>query len=292
MRQGLAAVRVQYIIAVVLYGTIGLFLRSVRLPSELVAFCRGAVGSLIILGYQKARGGRPDREAIRNNLQWLLLSGVCLGLNWIFLFAAYMRTTVAIASLCNYMAPMAVVLVAPVLLKEPLDRRRLPFALMALAGIVLVSGVLNGGAGEPAGMLLGLAAAACFAALILCNRRMKDIPAMDKSVVQLAVSAATILPYVLARNLGAALSFDRQSVLIVLMLCVVQTGLAYCLYFNGMGALPVQEIAVLGYLEPAVSVLCSALFLREAMAPAGWLGAALIIGAAVASELTGRDAAV
>jgi drug/metabolite transporter (DMT)-like permease len=68
------------------------------------------------------------------------------------------------------------------------------------------------------------------------------------------------------------------------MLGVLHTGVAYCLYFSGMGSLPVQTVAILGYLEPVVSVLCSAFFLREAMGVSGWIGAVLIIGAAVVSE--------
>ena len=101
------------------------------------------------------------------------------------------------------------------------------------------------------------------------------------------VSALTILPYVIYKNAGTALPWNTRAVLIVLMLGIVHTGFAYCLYFSGMATLPVQTVAVLGYLEPVVSVLCSAIFLHEAMSPLGWAGAALIIAAAVISEVTG-----
>ena len=276
--------RAKYVFALVLYGTVGLFLRQIALPSELVALGRGAIGAVFILLYLLLRRRRPDRDAIRRNLRWLLLSGACLGLNWIFLFAAYMNTTVAIASLCNYMAPLIVVLVAPLVLRETPDRRKLPCVAVAFAGIVLVSGVWKGAVGNALGVVMGLAGAVCFVGLVLCNRKIRDIAALDKSVVQLAVSALTILPYVLLKNRGAALSWDTRSVLLTLLLGVVHTGFAYCLYFSGMGSLPVQTIAILGYLEPVVSVLCSAVFLHERMGLAGWIGAVLILGAAVVSE--------
>ncbi len=279
-----AVERLKYIIAVLLYGTIGTFLRYVSLPSELVAFFRGSIGSVFILLYLKARRISMDRAAVRSNLPMLLLSGVFLGLNWIFLFAAYIQTTVAVASLCNYMAPVIVILIAPVVLREPLDKRKLPCVAAAFAGIVLVSGVWGGSLGRLSGVVMGLAGALCFVGVVICNRKLRDIPALDKSVVQLAVSALTILPYVLVKNRGAALTWDLRSVLIVVMLGVVHTGIAYCLYFSGMGSLPIQTVAVLGYLEPVVSVLCSALFLREAMGLPGWIGAVLILGAAVISE--------
>ena len=107
---------------------------------------------------------------------------------------------------------------------------------------------------------------------------------VEKSVIQLLVSATTVLPYVVIRNWGSVITLDIRSVLIVIMLGLVHTGVAYCLYFSGMATLPVQTVAILGYLEPVVSVLCSVIFLREPMGIAGWVGAALIIGAAVISE--------
>ncbi len=284
----LAAERTKYITAVVLYGTIGLFLRYIRLPSEIVAMCRGILGSGFILLFLRARHQSIDRNAVLRNRKWLIIGGICLGLNWIFLFAAYMQTTVAVASLCNYMAPMIVILIAPLVLSERLDKRKMPCVFAAFIGIILVSGVWNGSAGNLSGVILGLAAAACFVIIVICNRKLQGIKALDRSVIQLAISALTIFPYVLIRNFGTALEWDAKSILMILMLGLLHTGAAYCMYFSGMGSLPVQTVAILGYLEPAVSVLCSAFFLHEAMGITGWIGALLIIGAAVVSESLGE----
>lgn len=276
--------RLKFILAVVLYGTIGMFLRFTALPSEAVAFYRGLVGALFILLYRTVRGEKPDLSAIRRNLRLLLLSGFLLGLNWIFLFAAYIKTTVAVASLCNYMAPVLVIVFAPLVLHEKIDSRKLPLVAAALLGIILVSGVIGGGLGDPAGVLFGLLGAVCFAGIVFCNRQFQDIPALDRALVQLAVSAATVLPYVLIKN-GALPLPQGRPLLIILMLGVLQTGVAYCLYFSGMANLPVQSVAILGYLEPVVSVLCSVFFLHEPLSVWGWLGAVLILAAAAVSEL-------
>lgn len=279
-----AAERVKYITAVILYGTIGMFLRYVHAPSELVALCRGIIGAAFIFLYRLLQGQQPDRSAIRKALPLLIFSGVCLGLNWIFLFAAYIRTTVAVASLCNYLAPAVVILVTPAVLRERLDLRKIPFVLLALAGILLVSGVWEDGGGDTAGVLLGLAAAVFFVLLVVCNRKLKAVPALDRAMIQLAVSAAAILPYVLIRNWGTMPELDLRSWGIILMLGIVHTGLAYCFYFSGMGSLPVQTVAILGYLEPVVSVLCSVLFLREPLSLPGWIGAFLVLASAAVSE--------
>ena len=113
----LAWERIKYILAVILYGTIGMFLRHVELPSEIVAMFRGAIGAVFILLYLSARHQRPDREAIRRNRKWLIPAGICLGLNWIFLFAAYMETTVAIL---GYLEPVVSELCSALFLHEPM----------------------------------------------------------------------------------------------------------------------------------------------------------------------------
>ncbi len=277
--------RLKYILAVVLYGTIGMFLRFVNLPSEEVAFCRGLIGALFILLFRLVQNEKIDSQAMRKNLPVLLLSGISLGLNWIFLFAAYVTTTVAIASLCNYMAPIIVIILAPLILKEKLEARKIPCVVAAFIGIILVSGVSQGSIGSPIGIIYGLAAALCFACIVFCNRRLREIRVMDRAIAQLAISAVTILSYMLIRN-GGNLPFpDLRSGMIVLMLGILHTGIAYCLYFSGMATLPVQSVAILGYLEPVVSVLCSVVFLNEPLAWTGWIGAVIIIGSAIISEM-------
>ena len=275
--------RIKFIAAAIIYGTIGMFLRFVELQSEAVALYRGVIGAIFILLYLYARKKRPDISAIRKNLFWLLLSGVGLGLNWIFLFAAYVNTTVAIASLCNYMAPIFVIMLTPLVLKEKLDMRKIPCILAALIGIVMVSGVIEGGIVGPLGVAFGLAGACCFTGIVFCNRKLHDISSFDRALVQLAVSAVAVLPYVLIKNGGLPLP-DLKSGMIVILLGVLHTGAAYCLYFSGMAKLPVQSVAILGYIEPVVSVLCSVVFLREPLGWYGWIGAALIIAAAAISE--------
>ncbi len=280
--------RLKYTAAVILYGTIGMFLRYVSLPSEVTAMCRGILGAGFILLFRVLGGHRIDKDAVKRNANWLVLSGIALGLNWIFLFAAYMTTTVAIASICNYMAPIFVICLTPFLLKEPLDKRKLPFVALAFLGVLLVSGVSGEGANLK-GVIYGLLAALGFTAIVICNRKLSGINSYDKSIVQLALSAVTILPYALIHNHGVIPLPHGNSVWIVLMLGIVHTGIAYCMYFSGLKNLPVQTIAVLGYLEPVVSVLCSALFLKEAMGITGWIGTVLVIGSALAGELIGSE---
>lgn len=277
----------KYILAIVIYGTIGYFLRFISFPSEIVVICRGTFGAFIVWLFVRLRGRKPDKAAIRKNLGWLLFSGICLGLNWVFLFAAYMRTTLAIASLCNYLAPVILVVLAPFLYREKLSRKKLLCVAAAVVGVVLIT-VFKPSEGAQSGVwgiVFAILAALGFVGLIIGNRKIKDVNPYDKAIIQLAVSALTVLPYVLIRNLGTPIPFDLRSCLLTLMLGVFHTGFAYCLYFDSLGKLPVHTVAVFGYLEPVTMVLCSVLLLGETMLPLAWVGAFLILGAAVASEL-------
>lgn len=280
-------IEIQYTSSVVIYGTIGVILRYINLPSELVAMCRGIIGTLFILTYLKIIGQKVDTAGIKDNLKWLVMSGISLGLNWIFLFAAYTHTTVAIASLCNYMAPTIAVLLSPILFKEKLNAKKIICVLAALVGIILVTGIdsFTGASSDSLGTIFGLLAAAAFVMIIVCNKHIRGISSFDKAIVQLGVSAVTILPYFLFANYGKSIPLDTRSVLLVLLLGVFHTGIAYIMYFSGVGVLPTNLVAVLGYLEPVVSVLCSAIILKEGLTPLGIVGAILIVGAAVVSEI-------
>ena len=280
-----------------IYGLIGLFIRYVEMPSEAIAMYRGLLGAAFLLVYMKCRGMKLDTEAIRRNLKWLVLSGVCLGLNWLFLFGSYTQTTVAIGSLCNYTAPMIVVLIAPLVLGVKFEVRKLPFILLSFAGVVLISGVFDGGAAGGAGeynhvlgVVLGLGASLAFVGILICNKKFEEIGFIDRAFMQLAVSACVTLPYTAFMNKGIPLPGDLQELAAILTVGIVFTGCAYIFFFTGVGSLPVETIAILGYLEPVVAILSSLVFLHEPMTLFGWAGAALILGSAVITELMPEQA--
>lgn len=281
-----ARATISYVSSLCIYGTIGWVLSFINLPSEVVVLCRGLLGSLFLAVVVFAVRRRFDAALVRSKLALLVVSGLCLGLNWVFLFEAYRVTTVAVASLCNYMAPIILVLLAP-LLGEKLSARRLVCVAVAFIGMILVSGVVEGGAeGVTAwGVTLGLLAAVGFVGVVVCNRKLTEVPVYDKALVQLCAATVAALPFVVVGNWGVALQPDAASIALVVMLGVVHTGFAYCLWFSALGTLKVQSIAVLGYIEPVVSVLCSVFLLGQPLSALGWLGAACILGAAAASEL-------
>ena len=283
----LTAVKIKYLIAVLLYGTIGFMLRFVSLPTEIVVFFRAFIGFVTLLLIMKIRGVKADRQSVRANLAKLIFSGIFLGLNWVFLFASYRHTTVAIASLCNYMAPIIIIVVAPLFLPDRISFKKFLCVLAAVFGMILISGVFagEGGRANPVGIALGIAGALCFVGLAILNRQITGISFYDRAELQLLAAAAVVLPFAIGSAVREEFTVDARSVIIVLVLGVVHTGVAYCFYFDGLARLPLTTYAVLGYLEPVTSVLFSVFLLHERMSLAGLAGTVLIIGAALASEL-------
>lgn len=273
--------------SMVIFGTIGIFRRHIPLPSSMIAMMRGLIGMLFLLAVMAAGKQRLFREAIRKNRITLAVSGALLGFNWILLFEAYRYTSVATATLCYYMAPVIVILVSP-LLGERLTGRRIICVLAALCGMVLVSGVLGAGfsgGAEFTGVGFGLGAAALYAGVMLMNRKLRAISAYDKTVVQLGTAAVLLLPYVALTEDLAGISLSLRAAAMLLLVGVVHTGVAYALYFGSMHALRAQTVALLSYVDPVVAIVLSALLLGERMTPLNMLGALLVLGAAIVSEL-------
>ena len=273
--------------SMVIFGTIGVFRRYIDLSSALIAMTRGIVGAIFLLLFVLLRGKKLDGAAIRKNLLLLILSGAAIGFNWILLFEAYNYTTVATATLCYYMAPIVVILVSPFLLKEKLTGRRLLCVAVALIGMVLVSGVLETGfsASELRGVALGLGAAVLYASVILMNKGLKNVGAYDKTFVQLLAAGVVLIPYLLLTGGFSGVSVTPLSLGMLAVVCIVHTGLCYTLYFGSMDGLPAQTLALFSYIDPVVAVLLSALLLHEPLTVFSGIGAVLVLGAAVVSEL-------
>jgi len=284
---GKTKAKMSLLMAMVIFGTIGIFRKYIPLPSGMVACVRGLVGTLFLLLLVTVKKQKLSGEAIRRNFRLLIVSGVAIGFNWILLFEAYQYTSVATATLCYYMAPMIVIFASAVLLKEKLTKRKVLCALVALVGMVLVSGILQvgfTGLAEMKGVLLGLGAAALYASVILMNKKLKEIHAYDKTIVQLAAAAIVLIPYVILVESGTELEWTPLIIVMLLVVGIVHTGFAYAMYFGSMENLKAQTIALFSYLDPILAIILSALLLKEEMGLAGFVGAVLVLGAAMVSE--------
>lgn len=276
------------ILAMVIFGTIGTFRKYIPLSSGIVACARGILGVVFLLIFIKVKKLSMNKNAIKKHLKILLISGAFIGLNWVLLFESYRYTSVAVATLCYYMAPIFVMIVSPFLLKEKLTAKKAVCVMVALVGMVFVSGVLDGrisDISELKGISFGLGAAALYATVVMMNQKLGEVPTYDKTIMQLGTAAVVLIPYVLlVEDLSAAV-LTPLIIMMLIIVGVVHTGIAYALYFGSMNGLKAQTVALFSYIDPIVAIVLSAMFLMEPMTIYSWIGAVLVLGATMISEL-------
>ena len=277
-----------FIGSMLIFGTIGIFRRYCPLPSAFLAFARGILGGLFLLIFVRLSGRRAHEKLPRRTFLGLIATGAMIGFNWMLLFEAYNHTTVAVATLCYYMQPPIVLLLSPLFFRERLTIKKGLCAFVSIIGMVLVSSVVgDGGArgGDAAGILLGLGAAALYAAVVILNKKLPEGDAFERTTIQLLSAGTVMIPYLLLTDGFAGISFDASGILLLLVIGILHTGIAYALYFGSMSGLSVQTIAIFSYIDPVSALLFSGLLLGEALSPLSLLGAVLIIGAALVSQL-------
>ncbi len=273
--------------SMLIFGTIGVFRRFIPLSSAFLACARGIIGGLCILLLVRLKGKKNTAKLSRRNLLILVVSGAMIGANWMLLFEAYNHTTVAIATLCYYMAPTIVILLSPVIFRERMTVKKAVCAAVAIAGMVLVSGVAGGGEKKVSipGILLGLGAAVLYALIVILNKKIPGIDAYQKTSVQLLSAGLAMVPYLLLTGGFRTEGLSLSAAALVLVVGIVHTGTAYTLYFGSMDGLRVQTVAILSYIDPVSALLFSAFLLREPLTPLNILGAVMIIGSAMISEI-------
>ena len=275
-----------------IFGTIGIFRKYVPLSSGLLAISRGYIGALFLILLIFLKKDKISFKAIKSNLFLLCLSGIFIGINWILLFESYQYTSVATATLCYYMAPVFVIIASPFLFKEKLSLKKGVCVVLAIIGMVLVSGIVEtgfSGIGELKGILLGLGAALFYASVIVLNKKIKNVPIYDKTTVQLIAAATILVPYSIFVENNAGIKITPIIILMLLIIGVCHTGFAYALYFGSIEKLNTQTVALFSYIDPIVAIILSALLLKEPMSIYGIIGAILILGSTLITELPSKN---
>lgn len=275
-----------------IFGTIGIFRKYVPLSSGLLAISRGYIGALFLILLIFLKKDKISFKAIKNSLFLLCLSGVFIGINWILLFESYQYTSVATATLCYYMTPVFVIIASPFLFKEKLSLKKGVCVVLAIVGMVLVSGIVEtgfSGIGELKGILLGLGAALFYASVIVLNKKIKNVPIYDKTTVQLIAAATILVPYSIFVENNASIKTTPIIILMLLIIGVCHTGFAYALYFGSIEKLNTQTVALFSYIDPIVAIILSALLLKEPMSIYGIIGAILILGSTLITELPSKN---
>lgn len=270
--------------SMLIWGSIGIFVKQIGLPSGIIAAFRGCFGAAILFFCIAIKKSGFESVKQSQKLPLILLSGALMGINWVLLFEAYNYTSVAVATVCYYMAPVFVTVASIFVFKEKLTLKRALCVLVAMLGTMLVSGVFGGKVSGAIGILLALGAAVLYATVVILNKLIGNVDAYQKTSLQLAVAGIAALPYGLLTCNN--MQFTPKGIAFLALVCVVHTGIAYTLYFGALDKVKAATAAIISYIDPSSAVLFSAFVLGEYVSPSQFLGALLVIGAALVSEIT------
>lgn len=274
---------IKIIIAMLIWGSIGIFVKHVKLPSIDIVFLRASIASCFLLlckiavNSKSGEGKKVGRN--RKDIILILVSGVILAFNWILLFQAYKYTTITNATLSYYLAPVFVILLSPIVLGESLSIKNILAVITAMIGLSIIvthqGGINNGHYSHFTGIMFGIAAAMLYAGVVLLNKSINAFEAFEKTLLQILVSALVLLPYIIYKH--DIHITDLKTLLIIVILGVVHTGIAYLLYFSSVEHVSVQRVSLYSYIDPLSAVVFGTIFLGEPIGIYHVLGGALIL---------------
>ncbi len=285
--QNIMSPRFMLITSMAIFGTLGPFVRNIAVSSGELALYRAILAALLITGFLLITKQKILFSSIKKEIPLLLASGMAMGINWILLFEAYKYTTVSLATLSYYFAPVIVTLVCPILFRERLTMKQIICFIMSTLGLILIIGIGDtGGGNDLLGILFGLGAAVFYATVILLNKFIKNVEGIPRTFLQFLAAIIILVPYVLSTSGITLGSLDNIGWINLLIVGLFHTGITYCMYFSSLKELPGQKAAILSYIDPLVAVLISVAILGEAMTLWQVVGGMLILGFTLWNEIT------
>ena len=279
--------RTMLIASMAIFGTLGPFVRNISVSSGELALYRAVMAAGLIGVFLLVTKQKIPFDKIKKEIPLLLASGVAMGINWILLFEAYKHTTISVATLSYYFAPVIVTVVCPILFKEKLTGKQIVCFIMSTLGIVMITGIGDMGSGSNIiGILFGLGAAVFYATVILLNKFIKNVEGIHRTFMQFLSAVVTLIPYVMLTSGVTLRGMDSVGWINLLIVGLIHTGVTYCMYFSSLKELPGQKVAILSYIDPLVAVLISVTILGETMTLWQIIGGILILGFTLWNEIS------
>ncbi len=279
--------RIKMSVSMLIFGTMAPLVRAISVSSQELALYRAALAAILIGVFMTATRQKLLPQARKKDLFLLILSGGAMAFTWILLFEAYKYTTVAIATLSYYFAPVLVTLASALFFREKLGKKQILCFCMSTLGLVIVTGLteLGSGSNNAMGILCGLGAAVFYAATILINKGIRGIGGIQRTFLQFLAAIAVMVPYVGLTSGVTLAAMDLTGWVCLLVIGLLYTGVTYCMYFSAVEHISGQELAILSYIDPLVAVVVGVAVLGEPLSIQQLIGGALILGFTLWNEL-------
>lgn len=282
--------RLMLIASMAIFGTLGPFVRNIPVSSGELALYRALLAAILLVFFLIVTGQKIPFKKIKREVPLLLASGIAMGINWILLFEAYKYTTVSVATLSYYFAPVIVTVVCPILFKEKLTVKQIICFIMSTVGLVMITGVADsGGESNMKGIMFGLGAAFFYACVVLFNKFIRNVDGIHRTFLQFIAAILVLLPYVIFTSGITLGGMNSKGWVNLLIVGLIHTGITYCMYFSSLKELPGQKAAILSYIDPLVAVVISVTVLGETMTLWQIIGGALILSFTLWNEISPKN---
>ncbi|WP_371547021.1 DMT family transporter [Streptomyces sp. NBC_00554] len=273
--------------AMVLSGTLGIFVVESGASPFNVVFFRVLFGALALGAYVVARGWFRGHGFTPRKLGLAVLGGVFIVFNWVLLFQSYENTSISVATVVYHTQPFYVVLLGALLFRERLTTAKAGWIVVAFAGLILVSGIRPADfTGGDTTYLLGigqaLLAALLYGLSTLVTKRITGVRPHLIALVQVLVGIPLLLPFA---DFGA-MSGTGAGWGWLVGLGLIHTGLMYVLMYSAYAKLPTAKIAVLAFTYPAVAMVADWAVYGHHIGLVQALGVPLIVAASLKVTLT------
>lgn len=279
--------KIMIIISMIIFGTIALFVKNINLSSQEIALYRALFAFIIIFLFLLITKKLIPLKKLKKELPILAISGFLIAFGWILLFESYNYTTVSVATLAYYFAPVIVAITCAILFKEKMNKKNIICFSFATLGVIFVSGIFakNYASNHFLGFTLALLAAILYASVIILNKKINHLDGINKTCYQFLFVIVVLIPYVLYTKGFNLDKLNHISWINLLIIGIIHTGITYCLYFTSIKNLKGSEIAILSYIDPFVAIILSVCILGENITIFQIIGAILIILFSLLNEI-------
>ncbi|MCX5075375.1 EamA family transporter [Streptomyces sp. NBC_00513] len=218
-----------------------------------------------------------------------VLGTLNIGAFFPLLFLSAYRLPGGVAAVLGAAGPLFVVGLAALVLGERARLRTVLAAIVAAFGVGMV--VLTAQARlDLVGIVAGVVSSASMAAGTVMTKRWGRPEGVGPLAVtgwQLTAGGLFIIP-IAALVEGAPPALDGKALLGYGYMMLINTGIAYWLWFRGIGKLTATSVTLLGPLSPLTAAVIGWAALGQALTPVQVLGMAIAFGATVAGQLAQR----
>lgn len=278
----------KYLIALLLFGSNGIVAGMIDLNSYKIVMFRTLIGSVFLIVLYLITNRKITFYKYLRSFLFLVLSGISMGVSWLFLYEAYQQIGVSIASLGYYCGPVIVMALSPLIFKEKLTKQKVISFVVVFAGIVLVNANAVHEKHTGFGVFCAFMSALMYSCMVLFNKKAEDIKGFENATLQLFIAFLSVFIFTVFKQ-GLSFHIQSEDIIPLIFLGLINTGLGCYLYFSSIGDIHVHTVAILGYLEPLSAVIFSAIFLKERMLVIQIIGAVFIITGAVFAEIRGKQ---